>query len=256
MREQFQQLEESHSRKAVATLKQLTDDWESRNATLVTQVDTLERSKASADKDREFFREQYAKASGFVSSVRDENKDLEKRLKIAEDQAKAGVGLVRATFELRVKTLEDDVKSWRRMAEFLIEKDKRTDNDEIRRRAAEEPELRSRCRRQEESLELMQERMEELEAELEQKERQNSAANAELGQWRRETTRLTADLNEAFIKLDRIGRAGDEASQGNGHEYVYRCMWRMDDGGSESMPCPETFLTMTVSTSPILEFII
>ena len=38
------------------------------------------------------------------------------------------------------------------MAEFLVEKDQRT-NDDIRRRAAEEPELRAKCDRQESALE-------------------------------------------------------------------------------------------------------
>ncbi len=90
---------------------------ENEKLQLSVQLDSAIKARASADTDREFFREQYAKASGFVSSVRDENKDLEKRVKIAEGQTQTGVSLIKATFELRLQALEEDLKSWRRMAE-------------------------------------------------------------------------------------------------------------------------------------------
>jgi chromosome segregation ATPase len=209
------------------------------------------QKKADAERDREFFREQYARASGFVTSVREENQDLEKRIKIAEEQTQNGVGLIKATFELRVKTLEEDAKSWRKMAEFMIEKDQRTDNDELRRRAAEEPELRARCERQEGALEADEDRIEHLELKLEEKERDLAMAEIEMQRWQKETTQLHVELNEALTKLDRIGRAGagDDSMDGStdGHEFVYLCKWRPDDA-DESEACREVFATISVSS--------
>ena len=254
MRQQLQQLAESDTRRYMEVTKELVEAraqwaseqlvWNNQRTSLLAQVDALQRSKTSTEKDREFFREQYAQASGFVSSVRNENKELAKQLKIAQGQATSGVGLVKATFEQRIKKLEADAKSWHDVAAFLIDKDRRTDGDEIRRRAGEQPELHARCLRQQHNLQVVGEKMEDLELELEQKEERYAAVKSELGQWQKETTRLHADLNEALIKLDRIGRAGDEASQGNGHEYVYRCLWRTDSGNTV---CPEAFLTLRVS---------
>ncbi|KAJ3501571.1 hypothetical protein NLJ89_g9278 [Agrocybe chaxingu] len=215
--------------------------WETERSQLFARLESATRSKESAEKDRDFFREQYGQASGFVNAVRDENRDLEKRAKIAEEQAQSGVNLVKSTFELRIKTLEDDAKVWRKMAEFAIEKDRRT-NDDVRRRAAEEPGLRARCEEQEKDIDELHHHLEVIEIELQEKEQDVSRVNAELVQWKKETTRLTGELNEALTKLDRIGRAGDEDSQGNGHEFVYRCQWRLD-GNNEA--CPETFLTLT-----------
>ncbi|KAJ7584078.1 hypothetical protein C8J56DRAFT_731666, partial [Mycena floridula] len=106
--------------------------------------------KAEALKTTDAFQEQYQRASAFATSIRAENTELEKRVKIAEGQVNDGLEMVRQTFELRVKALEMDVKSWRTTATFLIEKDKRTDM--VRERAAQEPELRARCENLKEQL--------------------------------------------------------------------------------------------------------
>ncbi|KAH0828738.1 hypothetical protein J3R83DRAFT_3159 [Lanmaoa asiatica] len=132
---------------------------------LTVKVESMTAAKASAEKDRDFFREQYAQASGFVSSVREENMDLEKRVKIAEGQAREGVAAIKAFFEVFfsplgnlyqcaltsifkgcIKTLQADVDRWRGLAELLQEKDRRT-NDELRLRAAQTPELGDLCSR-------------------------------------------------------------------------------------------------------------
>ena len=253
--------ESAHKAQVDEVKKQLADvnaqwvsekaEWEAERAQLLAQVESATQKKADAEKDREFFREQYARASGFVSSVRDENQDLEKRIKIAEEQTQNGVGLVKATFELRVKTLEEDAKSWRKMAEFLIEKDQRSENDELRRRAAEEPELRARCERQEGALEADEDRIEHLELQLEEKESELAVARIEMERWQKETTQLHVELNEALTKLDRIGRAGagDDSMDGSadGHEFVYLCKWR-PDGADESEACREVFATISVSS--------
>ncbi|KIK94326.1 hypothetical protein PAXRUDRAFT_457755 [Paxillus rubicundulus Ve08.2h10] len=115
-------------------------------AELTASVEVWRAAKVSADKDRDFFREQYAQASAFVGSVSEENLELEKKAKIAEGQAQEGVAMIKALFENRVKALQDDIQRWKSLAELLQEKDNRT-NDMIRLRAAEAPELEERCRR-------------------------------------------------------------------------------------------------------------
>ncbi|KAF8838188.1 hypothetical protein BDN67DRAFT_121118 [Paxillus ammoniavirescens] len=115
-------------------------------AELTASVEVLTAAKVSADKDCDFFREQYTRASAFVGSISDENKELENKAKIAEGQAQEGVAMIKALFENRVKALQDDIQRWKSLAELLQEKDKRT-NDDIRLRAAEAPELEERCRR-------------------------------------------------------------------------------------------------------------
>ncbi|KAH7925227.1 hypothetical protein BV22DRAFT_1011593 [Leucogyrophana mollusca] len=113
-------------------------------ATLTSSVDLLTRGKLSAEKDRELFREKYAEASEYAMTVRRENIELEERANIAESQAKDGVAMVKGMFESQVKMLKNDVARWKGIAELMQEKDRLT-GDDIRRRAAEEPELRERC---------------------------------------------------------------------------------------------------------------
>lgn len=67
---------------------------------LTASVESLTFAKVSAEKDRDFFREQYTQASAFVSSVRDENTELEKRVKIAEGQAQEGVAAIKTFHEV------------------------------------------------------------------------------------------------------------------------------------------------------------
>ena len=230
---------------ARAHLALQTESWEKERATLTLNIETAIRGKVSAEQDRDFFREQYAMASGFVSSVRDENAELEKQIKIATDQAHSGVSLIKTTFELRTKSLEEDVRAWRRIAEFLIEKDHRT-NDDIRRRAAEEPELRARCDRQESALEDFSERLSQAEMDLDEKESLFVEAEEARKGWQETTVKLNLDLNEAKTKLERIRKVGfsDEIPPPPiGHESPYRCHWRSDDS---NLPCEAVFLNILV----------
>jgi hypothetical protein len=235
-----QELAEARAQLALQTVS-----WENERATLTLNIETAIRGKVSAEQDRDFFREQYAKASGFVSSVRDENAELEKQIKIATDQAQLGVSSIKTTFELRTKSLEEDVRAWRRIAEFLIEKDRRTNND-IRRRAAEEPELRARCDRQEGALEDISERLMQLEMDLDEKQKLLVEAEEDRKRLQETTVKLNLDLNEAKTKLERIGKVGigDESPHtSNGHELVYRCEWRPDDS---NVACEAVFLNTSV----------
>ncbi|KAG0697564.1 hypothetical protein DFH29DRAFT_945616 [Suillus ampliporus] len=124
---------------------------EAREALLVdvtrlnSSLEAITRSKNLAEKDRDFFRDQYAQASGFVSATRAENVELEQKAKIAEGQARDGVALIKNMYESQIKALKEDVDRWRSVSILLQEKDRRTD-DLIRQRAAEQPELAERCR--------------------------------------------------------------------------------------------------------------
>ncbi|KAI6126010.1 hypothetical protein EV401DRAFT_1046290 [Pisolithus croceorrhizus] len=136
-----------------------TDAWEAERKMLIeardslsekvsqlnASIDQVTAAKESVETDRDFFREQYARASGFVSSVRTENAELEERVKIAEGQAAEGVARIKQLFETNVKALQDDIHRWKTLAEILQEKDSRT-NDEVRTRAAQTIELESLCR--------------------------------------------------------------------------------------------------------------
>ena len=236
-----QELAEARAQLALQTVS-----WESERASLILDIETAIRGKVSAEKDRDFFREQYTIASGFVSSVRDENAELEKQIKIATDQAQSGVSLIKTTFELRTKSLEEDVRAWRRVAEFLIEKDHRT-NDDIRRRAAEEPELRARCDRQESALEDFSERLLQVKMDLEEKERLFVEAEEARKRWQEMTVKLNLDLNEAKTKLERVVKVGigDEIIDESSYPptLVYRCQWKSFDS---NVACEAAFMNILV----------
>lgn len=174
------------------------------------------------EKDRDFFREEWSRASGYVGSVRTENMELEKRVEIAEGKARDGIAMVRATFEGRVKFLEDNAKKWQQVAQFIAEKDART-NDDVRRRAAEEPELRRTIESLEgelESLNLQVESLEDVKANLEE----NVAA------WKTEVLRLNLQLNE--INAQRLREEIDDGTR------VLRCNFMSRDTNEQ---CTEYF---------------
>ncbi|KAG7095257.1 hypothetical protein E1B28_006030 [Marasmius oreades] len=188
---------------------------------LKAALNKAQSDKTSLEKDRDFFREEWSKASGFVTEVRKENIELEQRVQIAESQAKEGVAMVKATFQERIKFLEDNAKQAYNLASFIMEKDKRT-NDEIRRRAAQEPELRKQVESLEGELESRDLQIEALEASL-----QSTTAEKEkhLGTWKAEVVRLTKDLNMLKTERDRAGQNHDDPEK-----QVFRCML-MDNKG-------------------------
>ncbi|KAG6864660.1 hypothetical protein C0991_008037 [Blastosporella zonata] len=187
----------------------------------------LTRLKDSAEKEREFFREHYGQASGFVTTVREENAELEKQAQIARDQATAGVEVVKATYVARVKALEDDVRTYKRLAMFIMEKDVRT-NDDIRRRAAEEPELRARCEELAEENRDLKTQITDLRDDLDDKEAEVKEVEYQLGSWKKQTAVLNADLTKV-------------KSRQEGVDKVYQCGWRVDD--DVNAPCEQEFTT-------------
>lgn len=263
-RESDLELELAEAREAVTQEKAA---WATERNSILASIEELKRAKQNVQNDCDFFRDQYGQASAFVTSVRKENVELEERTRTAEEQTKTGVELVRATFVQRVQWLEDDARMWRATAQHLIEMDKRTKGEELRKRAGEAPELRKKCAVLEEKNEVLSERLEELEDELEAKVREEEEAKrlltaqllharnedeltrqAELETWRNETLRLNVELNEMNAELERMkadagsGKlaVGAQANPSD-HEMVYRCQWR-PEGSNDA--CEGLFLSI------------
>ncbi|KIK63307.1 hypothetical protein GYMLUDRAFT_464152 [Collybiopsis luxurians FD-317 M1] len=197
-----------------------------------TKIDYLEKDLSSAraaitsaEKDRDLFREQYVKASGYVSEVREENVQLLKRVEIAERQATEGVTLIKASFEERLRVSEEQSSSHLKITEFLMKKDAATDR--VRKDAVEAPELRAKIIKLEKDLAEMREEAEQLESafeveqlKVEQLERQQEEREAEwkkvVEESQQQVARMMADLNDA-----KSMQYGDPTTQ-----RVFQCQWR------------------------------
>lgn len=191
--------------------------------------------KKAAEERATLFETHYHQATAFVTSVRQDNAELEKRVQIAEGQAQTGVAGAKAFFEKRTKDLEEDLALWKNTAKFVLKKDSLTD-DEIRRRAAEAPELEGRCVRLEEKLETLYDKISELEEDIATKTDEVDILKAEKDGWKRETTRLNMALIEMKAKYEDLVRDRD---------LVYRCEWRFND---DKDPCDAIFLTIQVKS--------
>ena len=132
------------------------EQWEQTLAQLRATNEELQRRRAEAEKDRDLFRDLYSKASAHASEVTKENNELAERAALAEAQARDGVSMIKATFEERVRLLDQEVERWKGQVRVLTERDGRMD-DEIRRRAALEPELRAENARLREQLDHLEE---------------------------------------------------------------------------------------------------
>ncbi|KAI1789803.1 hypothetical protein LXA43DRAFT_974076 [Ganoderma leucocontextum] len=117
-----------------------------------TSQDCEGRVKTIED-DRDLFRKLYDDASSHAQRLARENVELEEGRQRAEGRAQAGVAIVKATFTAQVAALRAEVERLTALVKILSDKDTRT-NDEVRARAAREPEL------QEENAQLRRENME------------------------------------------------------------------------------------------------
>lgn len=187
--------------------------WNTTRTLLEAQVDSLTQSKERAETDSNFFREQYAQASGFVGSIRSENAELEKRALVAEGQAKDGVAMIRATYEGKVKGLQGEIAQWKGLASLLQEKDRRT-GDDIRKKAAQEPELRAQV------ADLVDE-LERLEVVVDELSRDRTILK------RRSENSLEMD---GIVK---VALPNGTQSSTQDSSLVYRCLWRPGN----SSPC-------------------
>lgn len=132
-------------------------EWQMRLEQLRLTNEELQRRKADAEKDRDLFRDLYSRASAHASNVTRENNELLERVSIAEGQVRDGLAMIRGTYDQKVRRLEEEVEKWKGLCQLLTTKDQRT-GDELRRRAALEPELRQ-------DLQLLAQRVHQLDAE-------------------------------------------------------------------------------------------
>lgn len=156
-----------------------TEQWEQKLAQLRATNEELQRRRVEAEKDRDLFRDLYGKASAHASSVSAENNELAERAALAEGQARDGVAMLKATYEERIRLLEQEVLRWKGQCHVLTDRDGRMD-DEIRRRAALEPELRAENERLREQIEALEEDYSRMEGLLEGMTRQQVAQTSQL----------------------------------------------------------------------------
>ena len=122
-------------------------DWQITLEQLRAANEELQRRKADAEKDRDLFRDFYSKASAHATEVTKENNELLERVTIADGQVKDGLAMIRQTYEVRVKALEDEVARLQGLNAVLTARDAKMQGDDIRRRAAEEVDLRQENQR-------------------------------------------------------------------------------------------------------------
>jgi chromosome segregation ATPase len=217
--------------------------------------DAARRDKATAEEQRDLFRDIYGKATAFVDEKSAENKELQKRITIAEKAAKEGVALVQATFAQREETIRAETKDWRNQANILRELAVRTHDEELRRRAALYPEAQARCKRLEDEREVLnaalgqahhgirmkndeltrlEMRLDERADEREGMKDQIRQASDDIDVKNDEIARLEMRVEEQAAEVERL--TGELATAGLSKVdrtvgpdcLVHRCLWRME----------------------------
>ncbi|KAJ7767968.1 hypothetical protein DFH07DRAFT_880861 [Mycena maculata] len=190
--------------------------------------DAARRELGAAEQQRDVFREYYAKADAFAQEKGAENRALEQRVQIAEAQTREGVATVRAAFAAREAALQSDVSAWKAQVQFVREHVVRTKDPELRRRAAEHPEILARY-------EALRGQHEELQARFGALVDQNDilTERAELHE-----EDLRVKMEEIFGlegRLEALRVQGDKVVVVDGDYQVLRCGWRAE---ATNTPCP------------------
>ena len=108
---------------------------------LSAELALVKASQDDAVKDKEIFREMYAKASDYADDLRKEVADYKDRVQIAESQVQNSIGLIQRAARAKEEQLQFELNRVKGLLHLLATRDERTD-DEVRRKAAIEPELR------------------------------------------------------------------------------------------------------------------
>lgn len=209
-----------------SSLSEAQAAWESERAILQASLAAATRTTAAAETDRDFFRDQYAQASGFAGAVRADNVELEKRVVIAEGQTKDGIQLIKATYVEQVRALQTEVTQANWRADMLRKQSERTDGDEVRKKAGAYPGLLVK---------------------YEEAEQEVMILNATIDELRRDRNVLKAKLRSRELSLS--GPTNDMLPLSNGtnrshaNELVYRCQWRP---GGDAIACLEVFDSIEV----------
>ncbi|KAJ7100781.1 hypothetical protein B0H15DRAFT_461032 [Mycena belliarum] len=205
----------------------------SAQASLAAALKSKESAEAERDKARseladtekgmEVFRASYAHASQYADEKAAENKELEKRVKIAEEATREGIATIKATFDLREVALKSETRDWRNQANFLREQAIRTNDPDLRRRAAEHPELVAKYGRLADENDDLKDRL--------------SYSEDDLLVKQDEIDRLEARLAEVTGELDSL-KAGTLGVDGDFK--VLRCGWRAE---VTNVACPALCVT-------------
>ncbi|KAJ7779185.1 hypothetical protein B0H16DRAFT_1501877 [Mycena metata] len=213
-------------------------------------LDNALRGQAAAEAERdaarqkhaeelEVFRESYGKASAFADDMKKENQELVKRIQIAEEQTKEGIAMIRATFDLREATLRSETRDWRNQANFLREQAMRTNDDELRQRAAEHPELVAQLviekKKADAAFEELVAKYAKLVIEKEEADDRIAVFEDDLLVKDEETSRLERELAETREELAALKAKAPVP----GDAQVFRCGWR----GKDTVACPAVCLT-------------
>ncbi|KAH9898194.1 hypothetical protein C8Q73DRAFT_683976 [Cubamyces lactineus] len=135
------------------------DESAALSARLETTTKEWEQRYKYLEGDRDLFKNLYSEASTHAARLGKENLVLEERATVAEGQTRDGLAMIRGTFEAQVRKLREEVAKWQGLCKVLQTKDERT-NDELRRRAALEPDLRVENERLKQEAEIVREDME------------------------------------------------------------------------------------------------
>jgi hypothetical protein len=114
--------------------------WDFNLKQIKADHELMRKRQASAEHDRELFRDLYNRASSHASEVSKENEELLERVAIAEGQAKDGVAMIKSTYEGRLSQLERTIKELKVHNAILAARD--IHGDAMRREAAQAQELR------------------------------------------------------------------------------------------------------------------
>lgn len=112
---------------------------------LAVELALTKASHQDAAKDREHFREAYVKASEYVDGLGKELAESKERLQIAESQVEHSIKLIQRTSRAKEAKLQSELDRAKDLLHILTTRDERTD-EEVRRKAAIEPELRVEIR--------------------------------------------------------------------------------------------------------------
>ena len=156
--------------------------------------------------------------SALVVELRREKVVLEERVEVAESQVREGVQAVKTLFESRVERLEEEVVYHKRVATFCLEQSCRTQDEEMRRRAAEYVEVEGRCGVLEERVEGAREMMDRLERLVTERDRENEVLKAEGRRMQEEIERLRVDGRVKEEEIERLKRGVEREMMERGVE--------------------------------------
>nr|GAT60633.1 predicted protein [Mycena chlorophos] len=184
-------------------------------ATLMTERDSARSSSADHAQRAQVFHEEYQRASAFGQEKAKEARELQSQLEIMKQSLQNGVELVKETFAKREAVLTAEVVEWRNQARFLREQAVRTNDDDLRRRAAEHPELVAKVKTLNANIDDLRDQVDQLFLDLGAARDERDRANEEHEKLQREQTTVLA-----------------------GDMLVYRCLWRSDETGPCTIFCP------------------